>query len=157
MAAAYYQLFLLFRIVVSYAPFLVAMEPIDCSLDELVKSRPRSRRDARGGVRAEGEPARDGVSADGGKRPGRKGGKGRGHEGGKGTGPNSRMVSAGHDAAAGFRGRLQGAHAKSASRPKRTKQFWQPKKVQPGVSADNQDPPLARGQSGEKTPTGGGT
>ena len=128
---------------------------VDLPLDDLVKSLPR--RAARGGVRAEKQPARDGVSADGGKRRGREGGEGRIREGGKGNGPDSPAVSAEQALGTDALGRAPGTRPKAVGRPKRTRKCWRPVEVQPRVSADYCDPHLARGKSGKnKTPKGGG-
>ena len=128
---------------------------VDLPLDDLVKSLPR--RAARGGVRAEKQPARDGVSADGGKRRGREGGEGRIREGGKGNGPDSPAVSAEQALGTDALGRAPGTRPKAVGRPKRTRKCWRPVEVQPRVSADYRDPHLARGKSGKnKTPKKGG-
>ena len=136
---------------------------IDKSFDVLLKSR--SRHAARGEVRAEKKPPRDRVSTDRGKRERaptplasrREGGKGRRREGGKGNGPNSPGVSAEQERGTYALGSAPGTQPKKQARPKKTIKTWRPVVVTPRVSADNQSPHLARGQSGEtKTPKGGG-
>ena len=130
--------------------------PLDKSLDELVdltrRRRPTSCVPTHGGVRAAGEQVGDRVSADRGNLLARTGGEGRRREEGTGEGKCSRRVPAKQARDAELSGKVAGAVSKSSDRPKRTKPIWRHIRV----SADNEYPHGAKGQSGErKRPRGG--
>ena len=115
--------------------------------------RPARGGPTRGLVRAAVEQVGDRVSADRGNLLARTEGEGRRREEGKGKGKFSRRVSAKQGRGAELRGKVAGAVSTPSDRPKRTKLLCRHKRV----SAENQYPHGARGQSGgKKTPKGRG-